>query len=140
MARVRNYKTLDILENGMAASALRHSILADNISNVDTPGFKRSDVDFEHMLARALEGGPRIELGRDSERHFETMPPGEPDRVHARVFAELDTWTRNDQNNVDPEIEMTNMAKNTLYYQTVAQRVASSYRGLTQILRQTPQL
>ena len=123
----------------MGASALRTKILADNIANIDTPGFKRSDVNFEKMLARALDPSPRIEMNTSSSRHFETEPTRNPLRITGKVFSELDTWTRNDKSNVDPEMEMVAIAKNTLYFQAVAQRVAAKYRGMKSLLRQTPQ-
>lgn len=138
MARVRSYDTTGILARGMDASMLRHGILSDNIANVDTPGFKRSDVSFQAELARALDPSPRIEMVRTSDRHFETQPTRNAERVRPRVFAELDTWTRNDKNNVDPEVEMSRVAENVLYYQTLSGRIGSKFRTLNGVITKTP--
>ncbi len=138
MARVRSYDTTGILGQGLNASMLRHSILADNIANIDTPGFKRSDVSFQAELSRALDDSPRIEMARGSERHFETQPSRHAERVRPRVFAELDTWTRNDKNNVDPEVEMSRVSENVLYYQTLTGRVGAKFRSLNNVISRTP--
>ena len=48
-------KTVDILHRTMDAATLRQQILANNIANADTPNFKRSSLNFESELKRALE-------------------------------------------------------------------------------------
>ncbi|RMH56225.1 MAG: flagellar basal body rod protein FlgB [Candidatus Hydrogenedentota bacterium] len=140
MARVRSYDNIGILGNAMGYAMLRHEVLADNIANIDTPGFKRSDVSFQYELQRALDESPRIEMQRTSDRHFETQPPHDPLRVKPKVFAELDTWSRNDKNNVDPEVEMSRLAENTLYYQVLVNRMSDTMRNLRNIVTRTPTL
>jgi flagellar basal-body rod protein FlgB len=127
-----------ILENAMDYSMLRHEILSDNVANIDTPGFKRSDVSFQRELQRALDTSPHVELNRTGKRHFESSPGRNPHRIRGRAFAEVDTWTRNDKNNVDPEVEMSHLAQNTMYFQALSGRVAAGFRGLTAIVQRTP--
>lgn len=138
MARVRSYDNIGINARALDAASLRHSILADNIANIDTPGFKRSDVSFQTALKRALDPASRIELNRGSSRHFETEPTRDVNKVRPRVYSEVDTWTRNDKNNVDPEVEMSHIAQNTLYYQAVANRLSASFRTLQTVVNRTP--
>ena len=47
-------KHLDILQRTMNVATLRGDVIANNIANSDTPGFKRSMVNFESELTRAL--------------------------------------------------------------------------------------
>ena len=138
MARVRSYDTIGILSRGLDASMLRHNILADNIANIDTPGFKRSDVSFQVELQRALAPASRIEMIRTAKRHFETEPTRDPMKVRPRVYAETDTWTRNDLNNVDPEVEMAHIGQNTMYYQVLTNRISSKFRTLRDVVTKTP--
>jgi flagellar basal-body rod protein FlgB len=44
-------KIFALLEGGLDGLSLRQRVLADNIANNDTPGFKRSDVDFSKSFA-----------------------------------------------------------------------------------------
>ena len=47
-------RTVDLLHRTMDVSLLRRSVIADNIANADTPNFKRSVINFESQLKRAL--------------------------------------------------------------------------------------
>jgi flagellar basal-body rod protein FlgB len=46
---------VDILDAGLRASLMRQKVVANNLANVDTPGFRRNDVEFEDVLANALD-------------------------------------------------------------------------------------
>lgn len=139
MARVQNYNMMGILQNSLDASSLRHKILSDNVANIDTPGFKRSDISFKDELRRALYGGPQIQMDQNSERHFETKPSRDPAKITAKAILDSATWARNDKNNVNPEVENTYLAENTLYYQALARETAGAFQGLRRIIQSTPQ-
>jgi len=49
--------TLDILHTALNGLMTRQSVLADNIANAATPGFKASQVDFETALRQAIANG-----------------------------------------------------------------------------------
>ncbi|MDR3271832.1 MAG: flagellar basal body rod protein FlgB [Peptococcaceae bacterium] len=105
---------LRALETGLDASSLRQKILADNIANVDTPGFKRSDVNFPEVMATVWEGQPvqALPLKLTSVKHLPGVQISQ-----SPVVQDTSTILRNDGNNVDIEQEMTNVAKNGLYYE-----------------------
>ena len=44
------YNYINVLQQATDASWLRNSIISNNIANVDTPNYKRSDVQFETYL------------------------------------------------------------------------------------------
>jgi len=46
----------DLLARYMDLSAKRQSLITSNIANVDTPGYRTKDIDFQGELARALQG------------------------------------------------------------------------------------
>ena len=48
-------RSFDVLGKAMDLSLVRHSVISDNIANVETPEFKARRVDFENALASALE-------------------------------------------------------------------------------------
>jgi len=47
----------DLLRMGMRAEALRQKVIANNIANLNTPGYERKEVRFQELLSRALESG-----------------------------------------------------------------------------------
>ena len=98
----------DRLARALDVAALRHEVIANNIANANTPGYKRKVVEFQKELARACDSpGPVginiIEAGD---------PPGK------------------DGNNVRFEGELALLQKNALYYNMLAQFADSRVKGL----------
>jgi flagellar basal-body rod protein FlgB len=66
-------KSLDLLNRAMDVGMLRDSVYANNLANQDVPGFKRTEVNFEAQLAKALNSQdykPGFELSRNNSRHI----------------------------------------------------------------------
>ncbi len=102
-------RVLPVLGKAMDVYSLRHRVMADNIANANTPGFKRSYVPFESELRELVEEG-------DAEK---------VDAMELRVRVDDMTQAREDGNNVDMEQEMAEMAKNSLLYSATASMVRS---------------
>lgn len=57
-----------VLASALDGVSLRQQVIADNIANVDTPGFRATSVDFESQLNAAIsdgsfESGSRVDVG-----------------------------------------------------------------------------
>jgi flagellar basal-body rod protein FlgB len=113
---------LDALQDALNAASLRQQLIANNIANVDTPGFKRSDVHFAALLAQALGEGDRLPLLTDNPRDIGGTP-SLTDLVPV-VVTDYNTSGRLDGNNVDMDAEQAEMAANTIYYETAAQEIS----------------
>ena len=48
------YDYINVLDKAADAAAMRNELIANNIANQDTPGYKRQDVDFEGQLKKAM--------------------------------------------------------------------------------------
>lgn len=113
---------LTALEKGLDASSLRQKVLSDNVANVDTPNFKRSDVDFGKILGSVIgEDGGDIPLKVTMPQHIS----GTPNTGQKAVITDQSSTFRNDGNNVDIDREMANVAENGLYYNSVTQAITS---------------
>jgi flagellar basal-body rod protein FlgB len=112
-----------LLRGGIAAAELRQQVIADNIANVDTPGFKRSEVLFEELLASRLGGqaGPKLEARRTHEKHIPFGRTGSV--VRPRLVTDDSTSMNNNANNVDIDREMALLAKNQLRYNAMVQQL-----------------
>lgn len=123
------------LERGIEGLTGRHHLLADNIANVETPGFKRSDLAFKTQLAKAMgQNGPRLPLAVTHQGHL-----GRPTGIHdyqPQVVQDFSTTMRADGNNVDIDREMAELARNTLEYQALvdvtARRLARLRAAITE--------
>ena len=112
--------TNQILVLGMNAASLRNEVIANNMANSDTPGFKRSEVDFENRLLKALEKKPQPKLlTLTNPRHMQIKIENSLDGFQPKVRVITDTSFRNDGNNVDLDIEMANNTKNSLTYDAI---------------------
>ena len=103
---------LELLAQILDAASLRHRVIAQNVANVNTPGYRRMEVSFEADLARAFES----KRGESAELRTRVVVADGPERV--------------DGNTVDIDREMNDMAKNALLYQAAAQIVTSRIGSL----------
>jgi flagellar basal-body rod protein FlgB len=110
--------TYNLLKNSMDASALRGKVIANNIANINTKGYKKLYVTFEDTLNDSMSGD-RLKI--DNNKHIQTgSGNGE-----IAVQRDENTSMRQDGNNVDIDLEMTNQAANTLMYNALVKQVNS---------------
>jgi flagellar basal-body rod protein FlgB len=124
--------TFAILQNSLDADMKRHELIANNIANVNTPGFKRSDVVFADRLQDALTG--QGVAGRQSrDRH---IPIGRllPQDVKPSIITEELTHMRNDENNVDVDKEMAELAKTQLHYRALVQAMQGEAGKISSVI------
>lgn len=124
-------KVFTLLEGGLDGLSLRNKVIADNIANVDTPNFKRTDVNFGKILQAALDKGNGIQMARTHSAHL----PGAPSSNGSFLVKDNATTLRNDGNNVDIDLEMTRLAQNSLHYNALS----SAYNSHINMLRQVIQ-
>jgi flagellar basal-body rod protein FlgB len=87
---------------------VRHDVIAQNISNVNTPGYQTLEVNFEAALKESLESGAKAQS-------VTVTPQIEPGKGGV---------TRADGNNVDIDMELTRLQKNTLLFKVYTQLLA----------------
>ncbi|HIJ51120.1 MAG TPA: flagellar basal body rod protein FlgB [Nitrospinae bacterium] len=105
-------KSLDLMSS-------RQSVISSNIGNLDTPGFKASEIDFQGQLREALGSKGQLTLQATNEKHFgpKTSNIGS---MTADPFEEDDA-AKSNGNNVDVDKEMAKMAENQIFYNAVIQ-------------------
>ena len=101
------------LAKQLDSAAVTQRVIANNIANVNTPGFKKSYVSFQDELKRALNTSAPS-LNTTNPRHL----GGKVDiaQVKPRVVQENGTTMLYGQNNVDIDEEMVNLAANSITY------------------------
>ncbi len=124
------FNQVDKLNVGLDASWKRSEVIAGNIANNDTPGYNRASVAFEDYYRAALEqdAGGSFAMKRTREKHLAGAMETEP-RIEVQV--DESTTMRMDDNNVDIEKEMADLATNTLYYYTLQSKVSSEFNQLS---------
>ncbi|WP_144395150.1 flagellar basal body rod protein FlgB [Pleionea sediminis] len=125
-------KALGIQQYTLALRSQRAEILANNMANADTPGYKAQDIDFKRALENAMSG-KEFGLRRTDKRHFNggsgSLAHGD---VKYRVPNQPDTG---DGNTVDAQKEMQKYAQNAIDYQTTLLYLSNKFKGITKALK-----
>jgi len=111
---------IDYLEAGLRGTALRQSLIANNVANLDTPGFRRSDTMFEKVLADAIEDGELANL----------------DENEAWVFTPGTSPVNEAGNDVSLDAEIGEMVKTGALYKTYVRLLGRMYRQLDMAIRE----
>ncbi len=119
-----SFNYINVLDRAADASWLRNEAIANNLANVDTPGYKRQDITFQSELKRALK-----------YNDFETMDAKvshlSSDRLKPRTYKDYSGFEyRLDRNNVDPETENVMLAKNQLMYEGLMTSINQEFTNL----------
>ncbi|NDI33396.1 flagellar basal body rod protein FlgB [Chengkuizengella sediminis] len=114
-------QSFKLLERSVDASTLKQNVITNNISNVDTPFFKRSDVQFESLLQKEMNKNTKFEGARTHSKHFAIG--NEQTTIEPKVVRDDNSIFNNNNNNVDIEYEMALLAENQLRYNLFIQQL-----------------
>ncbi len=122
------YDYINVLDKAADASWKREQLITNNIANVNTPGYKRKDLDFQSVL--------KEELGRTQYVSLDDKIKN-TDLTHL----EADTYTdyagfsyREDKNNVDIDTENVELASEQLRYQAITSSISNEMTRLKSVM------
>ena len=122
---------VDVLKTAADASWLREEVLTNNIANVDTPNYKRQDVEFTTYLKSALEqaGTPASTLTQKvNEANLSGITP--------RTYTENTTLSyRMDGNNVDLSTENAELAAEQINYNALIDSMNNEFTRMKAVLK-----
>jgi flagellar basal-body rod protein FlgB len=102
------------LHAGMKGISLRQAVIANNIANLNTPGFRRNDTMFQKVLADAIEDNK----------------PADLDENGAGIFTPGTTTVGENGNDVSLDVEVGEMVRNGALYKTYVRILARMYRQM----------
>lgn len=105
---------VDFLEAGIRAESLRQKAISNNIANLETSGYRRIDVKFQELLAKALNSAGEVDL----------------DEVVPLIHQPKETSVNSNGNDVNLESEIGHMVKNTLRYKAYIRLLNKKYRQM----------
>ena len=128
-----------LLERSLDVESLRKKVIADNIANVDVPHFKRSEVNFESELDRAIKNNEKnsekLPTIMTDEKHIPFFIGRDVREVKPRVNLDYNSTYRNDGNNVDIEKEMVDSSKNMMRYNALVSALNHNYKMIKTVIR-----
>jgi flagellar basal-body rod protein FlgB len=110
--------TVDQIVRGLTFTSQRHAVLARNLANVATPGYRAQDVLFEDHLRPALDA----------------VGGGAATTPSTRVVTSSDVVPRGDGNDVDVDRQMSRVAQNTLFHSALVQVLIGRFATMKQAI------
>ncbi|MBN4067670.1 MAG: flagellar basal body rod protein FlgB [Alkaliphilus sp.] len=126
------FKNIGLLTSAANASWKRNEVIANNIANVNTPNFKKSSLKFEELLQNYLNSST-LAGKTTNERHI-TIGNKLSDDIKFEIVKHNDYSTRRDGNNVEIDVEMAEMAKNSITYNTIIAKMNADLRRLRTVI------
>lgn len=101
---------IECLEAGLKAASLRGKVISNNVANMETPGFRRGEVRFEQLLAKAMSGAK------------EDLAAADP-----QIVQPVDEGLSTTENNVSLDVELGELIKNGLQTRIYIRTLAKVY-------------
>ena len=128
------FENVNLLQKGLDTAWTRNEVITNNIANVDTTGFKSASVGFETAMKKALGSDGNSFVAKTTRPEHYDFSCGSAEDVTPVVVENTDTSYRSDENNVDIDYESTELAKNTLWYDTLIEQVSSEFIKLKTVI------
>jgi flagellar basal-body rod protein FlgB len=112
--------TYSLLKRSLDASAERGRVIAHNIANVNTKGYKALKVKFEEKLQETLQGNS-VNLIATHENHIKDSSS----ETSYEIVKDNSSSMKLDGNNVDIDNEMTNLSANNIMYNALISQANS---------------
>lgn len=127
-------RTLESLKRGLDAFALRGHVIADNVANAGSAGYRAKRVAFEDDLRRALEAKASPPVPAKTPGHITIAPPSLGE-VRPRIIESPEAALDGEPNNVVIESEMADLAQNEILFDFAARQVAGAYKTMKAAIR-----
>lgn len=131
MITTNAFDYINIMDKAADASWTRESLIANNIANGDTPGYKRQDIDFQSVLKRELGSSDFVSLDKK-------VRGLNADLSGLDVSAYTDAYNysyRLDRNNVDVDTEEVELASEQLRYQLLTTAINEEFSRMKVVLK-----
>lgn len=124
------FNYINVLDKAADASWKRENVIINNLSNVDTPGYKRKDLSFEGVLREAM-GHCQSESLTEKVDSLQT----ELKDLNPSVYTDLENYSyRLDTNNVDVDVEEAEFASEQIRYQGLIAAINNEFNSLQTVL------
>ncbi len=123
-------KNLTLLEKTMLLRSRRNDMIASNIANRETPGFRAQDLVFEKELEAAFHSDRPGPLKTSDSRHFDGVKREPLELVTGTQINSFNPDPKMDGNTVNLDKEMAKLAENQLMYQAAVRSVNWKFQQL----------
>mgnify|MGYP001615255502 CR=1 FL=1 len=128
-------RTMQLLHRTLDLREARQRVIASNIANEETPGYRAADLNFQDSLQAAQRGKGLVTLSVTQGRHI--GPRGDSVQQAMGKLGPVPAGDLPlDANSVNIELEMAKMSDNAMQYNAAADLLARKFRGLLNAIRE----
>jgi flagellar basal-body rod protein FlgB len=114
-------KTMNLLSGMLDFRSARHKAILSNVANIDTDGYRPSDISFRQILAKTNS----IQMAATNPGHLGGTKNGD---------LPVDVTTSEERVSIDKE--MANLAENQLMYNMTVDMLSRKFRGINTVLKE----
>ena len=131
MISTNAFDYINVMDKAADASWTRENVIANNIANVDTPGYKREDVDFESALKKELGRTKYLSL----DKRIRSLN-SDLDGLCVSPYTDSANYSyRLDGNNVDVDTEQVELASEQLRYELLTTAINEEFSRMKVVLK-----
>ena len=129
MISTNAFNYINVLDKAADASWTRENLIANNIANAQTPGYKRQDIDFQSVLKNELNNYKYMDLDQK-------MNAVDLTKLNPMVYTDHANYSyRLDGNNVDIDTEQVELASEQIKYQALTQSITAEFQRLQAVMK-----
>ena len=125
------FSYINVLDKAADVSWTRETLITNNLANVNTPNYKRKDIDFKSTL--------KSELGKFQYNNIsldERIANADLSRLNPAVYTDCSNYSyRLDGNNVDIDTEQVELASEQIKYQALTRSITSEFERLRTVIK-----
>ncbi|MBH0192084.1 MAG: flagellar basal body rod protein FlgB [Nitrospira sp.] len=129
-------QTIQLLERTLDLRSARQRVIASNLANEETPGYRASELNFMDQLRSAHQGRLPVVLAATQPRHFGLHGPQGVQAIAGKLNEVPAGDLPLDANSVNLELEMAKLSDNAMQYNTAATILAKKFHGLLNAIRE----
>jgi len=121
-------RTIEVLQKSLDLRAQKQQVIASNIANAETPGYKAQKMTFEDSLRNAISR-PELASKTTNSKHF-AVSGGSISAVHGTISQQIGIAQFGDGNTVSIDDEMLDLAENQLLFEASSQIIKKKFSML----------
>ena len=120
------YNYINVLDKAADASWTRNEVINNNIANVDTPNYKRKDIEFQTYLVQEMTSNGSLD---------QKVASVDLNALNTTTYTDDASLSyRLDGNNVDIDTETANLAENQIRYYTLLDAMTQEFSRIKSVL------
>jgi flagellar basal-body rod protein FlgB len=123
-------RTMRLLQRSLDLRSARQRVIASNLANEETPGYRAFELNFQDQLRSAHKGRLPLSLAVTQPRHIGPRGPQGIQAVTGKLSEVLAGDLPLDANSVNLELEMAKLSENVMQYNAAAAIIAKKFQGL----------